>query len=93
MVIDHAGHDLSPLVPCGADDFFDDLAVGFGGQCACSPGAPGTRGSADAMQIDRGGLRGGVVEHTGDGGDVKAARGDVGSKEVRGACGTEGCQG
>lgn len=85
MVIDHAGYDLRPLVPRGADDFFDDLAVGFGGQGACSSGAPGARGAADAMQIDRGGLRGGVVEHTGDGGDVEAARGDVGSKEVRSA--------
>lgn len=74
----------------GFDGLFNYFAVWFSGDCASAAGAPGTSGTAYAVEVNFVGLGGFVVYDCGDGGDVEAAGGEVGGEEVGGLGGTEG---
>ena len=74
----------------GFDGLLYYLSVRFRNNCASAAGAAGTSGTTYAVEVDFVGLGSFVVYDCGDGGDVEAAGGEVGGKEMGSLGGTEG---
>ena len=79
--VDHAAGDLGPLRLACFHGCLDDLAVWFGGYCACAAGAAGTSRSSYSVQVDFVALGCFVVDDCFDALDVQTTRGEVGGEE------------